>query len=59
MPVLMNIFANKPLTEKIFGKHPDDVAEGIEELLKLKPPKTFKIQRGVSGSDHSQRRGRP
>ncbi|MFK5977122.1 MAG: menaquinone biosynthesis decarboxylase [Sulfurovum sp.] len=39
MPVLMNIFANKELTEKIFGKHPDDVADGIEELLKLKPPK--------------------
>jgi len=44
MPVLMNIFANKPLTEKIFGKHPDDVAQGIEELLKLKPPKTFKAK---------------
>ncbi len=44
MPVLMNIFANKALTEKIFGKHPDAVAEGIEELLKLKPPKTFKAK---------------
>ncbi len=44
MPVLMNIFANKKLTEDIFGKHPDDVAEGIEELLKLKPPKTFKAK---------------
>jgi len=44
MPVLMNIFANKQLTEDIFGKHPDDVAEGIEELLKLKPPKTFKAK---------------
>ncbi len=44
MPVLMNIFANKVLTEKIFGKHPDTVAEGIEELLKLKPPKTFKAK---------------
>jgi len=44
MPVLMNIFANKALTEKIFGKHPDEVAEGIEELLKLKPPKTFKAK---------------
>jgi len=42
MPVLMNIFANKALTQKIFGKHPDEVAEGIEELLKLKPPKAFK-----------------
>ncbi|RUM69365.1 MAG: menaquinone biosynthesis decarboxylase [Sulfurovum sp.] len=44
MPVLMNIFANKALTEKIFGKHPDDVAEGIEELLKLKPPKGLKAK---------------
>ena len=44
IPVLMNIFANKALTEKIFGKHPDLVAEGIEELLKLKPPKGFKAK---------------
>ena len=44
MPVLMNIFANKALTEKIFGKHPDDVAEGIDELLKLKPPKGFRAK---------------
>ena len=41
IPVLMNIFANKELTEKIFGKHPDDVAKGIDKLLKLKPPKGF------------------
>jgi len=44
MPVLMNIFANKELTEKIFGKHPDLVAEGIDELLKLKPPQGFKAK---------------
>jgi len=44
MPVLMNIFANKALTENIFGKHPDDLAEGIDELLKLKPPKGFKAK---------------
>ena len=44
MPVLMNIFANKQLTEDIFGKHPDEVAEGIEALLKLKPPKTLKAK---------------
>ncbi len=44
MPVLMNIFANKELTEKIFGKHPDDIAEGIGELLKLKPPKGLKAK---------------
>jgi len=41
IPVLMNIFANKELTKKIFGKHPDKVAKGIDKLLKLKPPKGF------------------
>ena len=41
IPVLMNIFANKELTKKIFGKHPDKVAQGIDKLLKLKPPKGF------------------
>ncbi len=41
MPVLMNIFANKELTEKIFAKHPDEVAQGIDKLLKLKPPAGF------------------
>ena len=44
MPILMNIFANKALTEKIFGKHPDVIAEGIDELLKLKPPKGWKAK---------------
>ncbi|WP_309497705.1 menaquinone biosynthesis decarboxylase [Sulfurovum sp.] len=44
MPVLMNIFANKDLTQKIFGKHPDEVAEGIDDLLKLKPPKGLKAK---------------
>ena len=44
MPVLMNIFANKDVTQKIFGTHPDAVAEGIEELLKLKPPKGIKAK---------------
>jgi len=39
IPVLMNIFANKQLTQDIFGKHPNRVAEGIDKLLKLKPPK--------------------
>ncbi len=41
MPIVMNIFANRELTEKIFSKHPDSVAQGIEKLLKLKPPKGF------------------
>ena len=38
IPVLMNIFANKEVTEKIFEKHPDTIARDIEKLLKLKPP---------------------
>lgn len=41
MPILMNIFANQEITQKIFDKHPDSVAQGIEKLLKLKPPKGF------------------
>ncbi len=42
MPVLMNIFANRTLTEKILGQHPDAIAKNIGALLKLKPPKTFR-----------------
>jgi len=41
IPVLMNIFANRDVTTKIFGKEPDDIASNIGELLKLKPPKGF------------------
>ncbi|NKQ41922.1 MAG: menaquinone biosynthesis decarboxylase [Sulfurovum sp.] len=44
MPVLMNIFANRAITQKIFGKHPDEVAEGIDALLKFKPPKGLKAK---------------
>ena len=39
MPVLMNIFASLDVTQKIFDTHPDNIAQNIEELLKLKPPK--------------------
>jgi 4-hydroxy-3-polyprenylbenzoate decarboxylase len=41
MPVLMNIFANKETTQKIFDKAPDDIAAQIDELLKMKPPADF------------------
>ncbi len=41
IPVLMNIFASKALTKKIFGTHPDIIASKIEHLLKFKPPKGF------------------
>ncbi len=44
MPVLMNIFASKEITREIFGKEPDDIAQGIDELLKLKPPKGLKAK---------------
>ncbi len=47
MPVLMNLYANRDLTQKILGKAPDEVAEGIEELMKLKPPKTFREKLGM------------
>ena len=41
MPVLMNVFASKETTQKIFDKAPDDIASQIEKLLKMKPPKDF------------------
>ncbi len=44
MPILMNIFANKELTRKIFGKDPNAVAIGIDELLKFKPPKGIRAK---------------
>ncbi len=40
-PVLMNIFANRDITEKILGRNPDEIAKDIDRLLKFKPPKTF------------------
>jgi len=42
IPVLMNIFANKDITRKIFGKEPDIIGSEIETLMKFKPPKSFK-----------------
>jgi 4-hydroxy-3-polyprenylbenzoate decarboxylase len=42
IPVLMNLYANRELTEKILGRHPDEVAAGIDGLMKLKPPRSFK-----------------
>lgn len=38
MPVLMNCFANFEITQFIFGKHPDEIAKEIEEILHIKPP---------------------
>ncbi len=42
MPVLMNIFANRDITEKILGKSPDDIGNSIDSLMKLKPPKGWR-----------------
>ena len=39
VPVLMNIFANKEITRKIFGKEPDSIGETLDTLMKFKPPK--------------------
>jgi len=38
IPVLMNLFANREITEKILGDHPDRIAMGIDQLMKFKPP---------------------
>lgn len=38
IPVLMNTFANFEITQFIFGKHPDKIAQEIEEILHIKPP---------------------
>ena len=44
IPVLMNIFANREVTEKLFGRHPDEIAGDIDGLLKLKPPQGWKAK---------------
>jgi len=41
MPVLMNVFGSYEATELIFEKHPDTIANEIEELLHMKPPAGF------------------
>ncbi len=47
IPVLMNLFANEEVLEKIMGKHPDKIAKDIENLIKTKPPKTIKDKIGI------------
>ncbi len=41
-PVLMNVFGSYEATELIFGRKPDEIAKQIENLLHVKPPKSFK-----------------
>ncbi len=38
MPLLMNMFADFEVTEKFFGRHPDEIAAEIEELMHMRPP---------------------
>ena len=49
IPVMMNIFANDEVVEKIFGKNLDLIAKEIEELIKMKPPKTLSEKLKVFG----------
>ena len=42
MPVLMNLFANEEVVEKIFGNHPDVIAKKIEKALKITPAQSVK-----------------
>jgi len=41
MPVVMNLFANDEVVKKIFSKSLDKIANEIEELIKMKPPKSL------------------
>ncbi len=38
MPMVMNMFASFEITQWLFGRHPDELAAQIRELLHLKPP---------------------
>ncbi len=48
-PVLTNLFGSYKATELFLGKHPDEIADEIEGLLKLKPPATFMGKLGMLG----------
>ncbi len=49
MPVVMNMFANFEITEWLFGRHPDDLAAEIRELLHMKPPEGFMNKLSFAG----------
>ncbi len=48
-PVLMNVFGSHKATNLFIGKDADEIAKEIEDLLKLKPPKTFGEKIGMLG----------
>jgi len=41
IPVVMNIFANDEVVRAIFGRDLEEIANEIESLIKMKPPKTL------------------
>ncbi len=46
-PVLMNLFGSHKATNLFIGKDADEIAAEIENLLKLKPPKSFGEKLGM------------
>jgi len=48
-PVVANLFGSLKATELFLGKHPDTIAQEVEQLLKLKPPATFMDKLGMLG----------
>ncbi len=42
MPVVMNMFASREVTEFLFSRAPDEIAREIETLLHLKPPQDLR-----------------
>ncbi|SNZ03277.1 4-hydroxy-3-polyprenylbenzoate decarboxylase [Persephonella hydrogeniphila] len=49
IPVVMNAFAGFDITQEIFGKHPDRIAEEIEKILHMKPPQSVKEKLSMLG----------
>jgi 4-hydroxy-3-polyprenylbenzoate decarboxylase len=49
MPVLMNLYGSKKRTELIFGADVDAVADEVQQLLHLAPPKSFLEKIGKLG----------
>ncbi|WP_457638790.1 menaquinone biosynthesis decarboxylase [Persephonella sp.] len=49
IPVVMNAFAGFDITEKIFGRHPDQIAYEIDKLLHIRPPSSLREKISVLG----------
>lgn len=48
-PVLINLFSSYESTQLFFKKHPDEIANEIEELMHLSPPNSLKDKIGALG----------